>query len=121
MTIKIEKTDHVVHFWYAEDLDGNNFLMILCKKPTCWRLDWRFRYVKGEKVFGSKDKKVFYHALAGLQVPESQAIGEAQETFELTKEQFCMKRISQRVNGGPEVFHKIFNKFSWVHSKVEPR
>ena len=121
MAIKINETDFVIHFWYAEAIDGDSFLMILRKQISCWRLDWRFRYRRNEKVFDSNDKAIFRYALSGLQVPEAQAVDEAHGAYKLTADEFCINRVSRRVNGNVEKFNKILGSYSWCHSIIEPR
>lgn len=112
MSIKIKKNDYVVRFWYAESYFGDNFFMLLRKTPRHWRLDWRFFYMKGGRAlnWSGKDAWRYYHAFSGLQIREKQAVGEAQEVFQLTTFEYAQRRISQRIDGSGAKLFQVLQK-----------
>ena len=117
MSIELVATDHIVAFWHAESYSGDDLLMMLRKCPLHWRLDWRIRHRVDTEVFTSRDTKIFRHALSGLQVTPDHAFYDAQTTFEVTKEEFPLKRLCQRVDGDPDKFYEITKRYSFFHAK----
>lgn len=121
MAIHIKKDDYISCFWIADDLDNNNFLMILRKSKGRWLLDCRFRYVKDEKVWDSADRKMFYQFKSNPGTSESEMLETCQEIFQITSKQYYMNSICQHVDGDGAKFLEAMDKYEQFHSKVEAR
>lgn len=121
MSTKLDERDHIACFWFADDLDGNNFLMLLRRREDRWMVDYRFRVVIDEKVFDSTDRKRFFHADFVPGTSEADAFKTCQEMFQLTNKEFCINCICQRVDGGVEKFVEALKKYPCFHSKAISR
>jgi len=119
MSFTIKATDFAIYFWYAENHMGDNFLMVLRKRPAHWRLDWRFCYKRGGKFLNwlGRDRKRSYFALSGLQTLYRQVVHEGQGVFQQTGEEFPLRRINQRIDGSGADLFRALQKHGLAHIK----
>jgi predicted RNase H-like HicB family nuclease len=51
--------DYILGIWFMSN-KGGNFILSVVKRNEKWIGEYRFRYFRDNKTFGSKDKKSFY-------------------------------------------------------------
>lgn len=119
MSFKLDEKDHIVCFWMADDFDDNNFLMLLRRRDGHYVIDYRFRYVKDNRVFDSDDEKNFYQAkFKDLDVTETVAVETCQKMFSVVGTGFSLRNICQRVDGGMDEFVEAMSKYECFHVKT---
>lgn len=120
MTVELNEKDHIVCIWQADDLDGNNFLMLLRKRDGCYLIDYRFRYRRDEKVFDSKDEKSFYNCVCKPETTETEVFEACKHVFLLISERYCIHSFCQRVDGDLAKFEAVLKKYECFHIKTMP-
>lgn len=60
--MQFKKDDRIIGVWFAEKPNGDNFMMTAKagEKPGIFEFEYRFRYVKDDRIWDSDDKKSFY-------------------------------------------------------------
>lgn len=110
MSVQLGENDYFVCFWNCEIPDEVNFLMILLRN-TQWVIQYRFRYIKDNKIFGSADKRNFYKATVSLNMPLEEVLKACDAIWhELVKKGF-QKAIRQKINGDIDKFVKVLKKY----------
>ncbi len=115
MGFEFNEKSYISQFWVAADYNDNNFLMFLHKGEEKWIVDYRFRYVKDDKIWNSSDEKSFYRFGAPLTYSEDEMLEKLNQMFELISCRY-QRAFSQQVRGGfdkcmemmkryPEIFH----------------
>jgi hypothetical protein len=110
MSFQFEENDFFVHFWFAEDIKGDNFLMFLRKTTECWKIDYRFRYKRDAKIFDSGDIKSFYEVKVELAVPEEKLMAGCREMGNAIFTH-CIRRFDKAIDGNLDTLTKILKQY----------
>lgn len=121
MTIEFDEKDHVVNVWFADDIDGNNLMMILRRREDGQHvMNVRLREKIDDRVFDSEDRKNFWQMTFKRGVTEEAALVMCNSFWLVASQKYCMHQINQRVDGGPEKFAITMEKYVAFHSKELP-
>lgn len=120
MTMRLDENDHVVNVWFADDVDGNNLVVILRRRENQHVMEVRVRQKVDEKVYDSKDKRTHYRMTFKNGITEETALVMCNSFWVMSSEKYCMHQINQRVDGGVEKFTKTMQKYEAFHCKEIP-
>ena len=121
MTVRLDEKDHVVNVWFADDVDGNDLLVILRRRENQYLLDVRIRLRVDDRVYDSEDEKDFWRVTLKPGITEETALTVCKVFWVTASEKYCMHQICQRVGGGPKKFTRVMKKYAAFHSKEIPK
>ena len=110
MSFQLRENDYIVCFWHCEIPDDIDFLMILIRN-TRWVIQYRFRYIKDSKIWGSTDKKSFYKGTAPLSTSLEKMLKACDTIWHILIKKGFQKAIRQTINGDMDKFTKVLKKY----------
>lgn len=118
--MEIKPNDYILGMWFAEDMEGNNFLASVKKTTEKWECEYRFRYIKDDNIFDSKDEKSFYRFTVGIEAPEEQVKGAMEMLFKCIKIKYNKFSEAVLVQGNVDKFFKAVEGKPWCNMKKMP-
>jgi len=117
--MKLEECDYILGCWFAENDKGDNWLMTIKRvkdKSKDWEMEYRFRYKKDDKIWGSSDKKNWYGGIIRNQ-SEKEIIDTATQAHEIIKKRFSRVSKYVEVKGDLKRFAYLMAQEDWCNMK----
>src|SRR3990167_671736 len=117
--MEIKETDYILGIWFAEDKNGNNFIMLVKRDkntPKEWIGEYRFRYKVDDKIFDSDDKKSFYE-FSIIDLTEKEVLAKIESFFESIKIVYSFKNEYVEIKGDVQKFMFRAAQAEWMNLK----
>ena len=121
MSFNITEQGRYAVLWYAENEEHNYMALVHQDEPGGpWKLTYRFRYFKDDKVFDSEDEKHWYEAV-DKENPGPEKLVATNDTLLATpqaKAQYPKGVSRMEINGGMAEMLKVLMAQPWAHAKL---
>lgn len=116
--MEFKKDDYILAYWFAADKDGNDWMITVIKRDNEWIAEYRFRYRKDEKIFGSKDEKNYYSFKIPASEPENLVIEKINKIFEIIKLRYSECATFTEVKGDIDKFIYLLAQEKFSNIKI---
>ena len=119
--MEIRKDDHIIGTWFAEAPNGDDWLLTVLRRGEKYLGEYRFRYKRDGKIFGSKDKKSFYSMKHPVEkFPDEEAfIEKLNRIFEIIKTRYSKFHKFIKVCGSFDRWRYLMAQEDFAHIKRE--
>lgn len=83
--MKLEQDDHIIGVWVAQDKVHNNFLMMLLRRDDQYICNYRFRYVRDDKIFDCNDERSCYGVTISATESKTEVLSKLHSIFDVIK------------------------------------
>jgi hypothetical protein len=119
--MEFQPDDYILAVWFAET-DGGDFLMSVkkAKGSDVWDGEYRYRYIKDDKIFDSEDEKSFY-TMAIPDKTEEEVESILDGMFDLMKLKYSGYNEKLTIKGDINKFNKAMIKSKFCQIKIEKK